>query len=123
MKFLSPIFTNDCEASILFRGEPYFVKFEIKYDDDGVPDTCEILEFYPTKQPLDISYGYRGYVKWGWYPDFRQSAVIPCSDDNRRYDFLCTVDNHWGDSGTCNIFVLVKRSPLGYEIEDVYMEA
>lgn len=61
-------------------------------------------------------------MQWGGYPKFRQDASIPCSDAGIPYDFLCMVDNGWGDSGTCNIFVLVRQGQLAYEVEDLYME-
>jgi hypothetical protein len=120
LKLVRSTWSDDCEAAILFRGEPYFVKFDIVYNDQGIPKTCKILEFCPTKQELDGSRGH--YVQWGGWPNFRQDSVKPYSDDGRPYDFLCMVDNGWGDSGTCNIFVLVKQGQMGYEVEDLYME-
>lgn len=120
MKLLLPIWTDDCEATILFRGEPYFVKFEIVYDDHGVPHRCDLLRFCPAQLPLDEDRG--NYVQWGGYPHFKQCEVMPFADDGRPYDFLCMVDNGWGDSGTCNIFVLVRQGQTGYEVEDLYME-
>jgi hypothetical protein len=120
LKLVRSIWTNDCEASILFRGEPYFVKFDIVYDDHAIPSRCDLLEFCPTKQPLDEDRG--SYVQWGGYPHFKQDTAIPYSDDGIPYDFLCMVDNGWGDSGTCNIFILVRKGELGYEVEDLYME-
>lgn len=52
----------------------------------------------------------------------QKKYALPYSDDDRPYDFLCMVDNGWGDSGTCNIFILVRKCELGYEVEDLYME-
>lgn len=120
LKLIRPIWTNDCEAIILFRGEPYSVKFDIVYDDHGIPSRCKLLELQPTDQSLSEDRG--NYVQWGGYPDFKQDTAIPYSDDDRPYDFLCMVDNGWGDSGTCNIFILVRKGELGYEVEDLYME-
>lgn len=122
MKLIRPVWTNNCEAVILFRGEPYLVKFNIVYDDNSVPCYCHLQEFWPTKEPLDVDDSRGGYVQWGGCPDFRQDDAIPYSDDYRPYDFLCMVDNGWGDSGTCNIFVLVKQGQIRYEVEDLYME-
>jgi hypothetical protein len=104
----------------MFRGEPYSVWFDIIYDDHGIPSHCKLLEFSPTTQPLSEDRG--SYVQWGGWPKFRQDSINPYSNDGRPYDFLCMVDNGWGDSGTCNIFVLVKQGQIGYEIEDLFME-
>lgn len=120
MKLVRSIWTDECRAVILFRGEPYSVWFDIVYDDHGIPSHCKLLEFCPTYGSLTEDKG--GYVQWGGYPKFRQDASIPCSDDGIPYDFLCMVDNGWGDSGTCNIFILVHKGELGWEVEDLYME-
>jgi hypothetical protein len=120
LKLVRPVWTTDCEANIIFRGEVYFVKFDIVYDDYGVPSRCNLLEFSPTVGIPNKDYGH--YVQWGGWPRFRQESIKPYSDDGRPYDFLCMVDNGWGDSGTCNIFILVRKGELGYEVEDLYME-
>lgn len=127
MKFAPTIYTDDCEVSMLFMGEPYFIRFEIEYDD-AMPVRCHMLDFCLTKQSLDeikwpnLPHKRLWYVKWGGYPIFIQNEVNPISDDGRPYVYLCTVNNEWGDSGNCNIFILVRKGELGYEVEDVYME-
>ena len=121
MKFTKTIWTNECAATILISGEPYYFEFAIIYDNCGVPETCEVKEFCLTKQPLDEDIG--SYVKWGGYPHFKQSECIPMSDDGREYKYICTVNNDWGDMGNCNIFLLFKKEEfIGLCIEDIYME-
>jgi hypothetical protein len=120
MKLRTSIWTDDCEAIIPFRDQAYSVKFDIIYDELGCPEKCNLLEFLPAKDQISKSKG--DYVQWGGWPKFRQESVKPYSDDGRPYDFLCMVDNGWGDSGTCNIFVLVKQGQIGYEVEDLFME-
>lgn len=130
MKLIKPIFTNDYQVVISLQDKyglcPYFIEIEIKHDDSGFPYKCEIVEFCPTKLPLDetrsdISWDW--YIKWGGYPNFIHGEAIPVSDDGIPYTYLCTVENGWGDSGNCNIFLLLKDGLFGLKIDDVYMEA
>ena len=124
MKLIHPLWTHEPEACVLINNTPVFVKFDIEYDNDCVPSKVNILEFTETKQPLDEQRMDRpNYVRWGGYPDFKQCMVVPTSDDGREYKFLCTVYNHWGDMGNCNIFLLLKNDKLGMCVEDVYLEA
>lgn len=123
MKFLPTIYTNDLEVSMLIRGNPYFIKLELIYDDNGIPDRIEVLEFCSTKQSLDEKDWYSGaYVSWGGWPRFRQFEVRPANDDGVPYDFLCTINNHWGDMGNCNIFVEFSGPNHDLVIKDIYME-
>ena len=120
------MWTDEPKAAILLGGMHYFIDFEIIYDDRGIPDKCKIIQFYKTSQELTVEPNhkkFRPYIKWGGSPDFRQDEYYPVSDDDRPYTFLCMVDNGWGDSGTCNIFILTRLGESGLEIEDVYMEA
>lgn len=122
MKTYHPIW-DDYEAFIPFRNEPYHIEIDVEYDEDGVPSKCNIIHFEPTNYIRKESNS--GFVKWGGYPDFMQSEYVPMSDDGVPYDFLCCSDRHWGDSGTWNVFVLVREKDESgkWIIEDVYMEA
>jgi hypothetical protein len=130
MKFFKPIYTEDYEAIIPFRGQKYSVEIEIIYEDYGMPTGCAILDFKKLSESADISVSSNSrspLVKWGGSPRFIQDEYYPIADDGTPYDFLCTVENSWGDSGNCNIFILVEERELGdsffYEIKDVFVEA
>lgn len=119
------IFTYDNDAIIQYRGEPYHVSVEIVYDDSGLPITC-MVSFEKSGQELTKSVNALRnlyYIKWGGCPIFLQQEIWPISDDCVPYEFLCTVNDCWGDSGNCNIFILTRKTEnLGYVLERVYME-
>lgn len=119
MKTLPIIYTDDTRAIIPINGVHYDVDFELIYDDRGVPDKCIFHKFNKTDKPLTTDQDSTDYVQWRGVPHFRQGQVIPTDDDGLEYVFLCLIDNGWGDSGTVNIFVLIKDEIM----IDHYMEA
>mgnify|MGYP000349606539 CR=1 FL=1 len=125
MRFKQPIFTDDLSAVIEIDGSPVDIELELLYDNEGIPSKVNVIRFEDTSKPLTIECPRSDYVKWGGYPDFKQSEVIPVSYDGREYKYLCTVYNNWGDMGTCNIFVLFKQDYNGVtmQVEDIYLEA
>lgn len=134
MKLLQPICTEEYNAVIEYRGQKYSVEIDILYDDDCVPKKCTVVSFEKTfDKDLSVSkakYFKGNFVKWGVCPRFLQEECWPATDEGIPYDFLCTVENQWGDMGNCNIFILTKkvecdvlRENYHYEIVDVYMEA
>lgn len=142
MRFLSTIVTPDNEAIILFKGEKYHVKFELlfdkytKPDDAGGTPICHGCKFHifkrvPDDTPLSNSvYGGHYCVVWSPYPNFIQDQVCPATDDGIPYDFLCTVEDGWGDSGNHNIFIRTEMSKESMElgthqlnIIDTYVES
>lgn len=133
MKFLPIIYTEEYSAVIEYRGQKYSVEIDILYDNNSVPEKCNILFERIFDKELTVSKAnyFRGnFVKWGGYPRFLQEECWPATDEGIPYDYLCTVDNKWGDMGNCNIFILTKKvecdvltNNYHYEIVDVYMEA
>lgn len=133
MKFLPIICTEEYNAVIEYRGQKYSVKIDISYDNDSIPEKCNISFERTFDEELSVTpnnYDRGNYVKWGGYPHFLQGECWPATDEGIPYDFLCTVENEWGDMGNCNIFILTKkvecdvlRENYHYEIVDVYMEA
>ena len=125
MKLKQPIFTDDLSAVIDIDGSPVDIELELEYDNDGIPSRIKVIRFEDTNKPLTVEKPRSDYVKWGGYPDFKQSEVIPVSDDGREYKYLCTVYNNWGDMGTCNIFILreISCDQVINVIEDIYLEA
>lgn len=123
MEFKRPVWTDDTHAIVPIKGQNFFIAFDIEHDNNGVPFRANITEYVETTFPATKEKNgskYR-YVKWGGYPDFRQSEVVPFSNDGREYSYLCTVYNNWGDSGNCNLFILMGED--GVTIEDIYLEA
>ncbi len=133
MKFSEPVFTNEDEAVISYKGEKYSVKIDINHDIDGVPSECKVS--FDREYSADLSTTKPKYldgyiVKWGGWPFFRQKECVPISDNGDPYDYLCTVESpFWGDSGVCNIFILTKKvecdtikDSYHYEVVDVYMD-
>jgi len=133
MKFLPIICTEEYSAVIEYRGQKYYVEIDILYDNNSAPGKCNILFERTLDKELSVSKAnyFRGnFVKWGGCPIFRQGECWPATDEGIPYDYLCTVDNKWGDMGNCNIFILTKKVECDvitdnhhYEIVDVYMEA
>lgn len=113
------------EAFVPFKGEPYHIEIEVDHDDRGVPSKCRIIHFEPTNFIRETHFNNTHFIKWGGYPDFCQGEYMPESDDGVPYTFLCCSDRYWGDSGTFNVFVLVREKDENgkWIIEDVYMEA
>ncbi len=122
MKFKRAFYTDDTCAVFEIQGIPYYIKFHIEYDYDGVPSKAIIEEWNITDKKLEETKN-ASYVKWGGYPIFVQSEIIPMSDDGKEYFYLCTIDNDWGDSGNCNVFVLLEESEFGLIPKDVFLEA
>jgi len=124
VKFLPITWTDECEGMFCYRGMVFNLKFEIIYDENGVPIKAEIDYCCNTHMSVEMNGDRGSYVKWGGYPHFKQGEVVPISDDGRKYEYICTVDNGWGDSGTCNLFILFSKNEVwpGPEIEDVYLE-
>jgi hypothetical protein len=132
MNFFKPIYTRDCKATILFRGKKYIVNFQLKCDASYIPNGVDIIEFTRVDKTaeLTISCDYlatfesRFYVKWGGSPRFIQSEYYPINSDGMIYDFLCTVENCWGDGGNCNIFI---DTTIGEDntlvINDIFVES
>lgn len=134
MKLLQPICTEEYNAVIEYRGQKYSVEIDILYDNDCVPKKCKVVSFEKTlDKDLSVSKDKcfkDNFVKWGGCPRFLQEECWPATDEGIPYDFLCTVENWWGEMGNCNIFILTKkvecdvlRENYHYEIVDVYMEA
>lgn len=123
MKLIKPIW-DGYEAFVPFLGEPYHIEIDVIHDDNGIPVKCNIIHFEPTNFIRD-EWNKSHFIKWGGYPDFMQSEFVPTSDDGVPYIFLCHSDRYWGDSGTFNVFVLVREKDENgkWTIEDVYMEA
>lgn len=124
MKSYRPHF-DGYETFVLFRNEPYHIEIDVIYNEDGVPSECKILHFEPTNYIRNENQSTSDFVKWGGYPDFMQSEYVPTSDDGIPYDFLCCSERHWGDSGTWNVFLLIREKDENgkWIIEDVYLEA
>ena len=119
MKFFRPYYSDDCD-NVIYLNRPYYIKFEVDYDDYGIPSTARIIEFAPTdkkRNPIG------DFVKWGGSPEFRQCEYYPLSDNNAVYDYICTVNNNWGDMGNSNLFILFDKSKDVWEILDVYLES
>ena len=114
MKILPIIYTDDTRAIVQINGTHYDIDFELHYDESCVPQSCTFHKFNKTNQPLTQDSNSANYVRWRGAPDFRQGQVIPTDDDGVEYSFLCTINNNWGDSGTVNIFVLIKDNLLIY---------
>ena len=133
MKFLPIICTEEYNAVIEYRGQKYSVGIDISYDNDSIPEKCNISFERVFDKELSVTpndYDRGNYVKWGGYPNFLQGECWPATDEGIPYDFLCTVENQWGDMGNCNVFILTKKVECDvlkdnyhYEIVDVYMEA
>lgn len=133
MKFLPIICTEEYNAVIEYRGQKYSVGIDISYDNDSIPEKCNISFERVFDKELSVTpndYDRGNYVKWGGYPNFVQGECWPATDEGIPYDFLCTVENQWGDMGNCNVFILTKKVECDvlkdnyhYEIVDVYMEA
>lgn len=128
MKFFKPIYTEDYKAVIPYLGDKYSVEIELIYNDYGMPTDCKILEFKRVSEdtPLTKSNFERNswsLVKWGGSPRFIQDEYYPMTDYDVPYDFLCTVEDGWGDSGNCNVFILTEPYEDGMMVVDVFVEA
>lgn len=133
IKFFEPIYTSDHAVVMPYKGKKISFKIELKYDDHGIPNGCDFLEFKQVDEstpytasrqaPLHVE---KYEIKWGGSPRFVQSEYYPMAEDGTRYDFICTIENDWGDCGNCNIFILTEPSDSSdtpFTILDIYVEA
>lgn len=121
MKFCPVVYTWETEAVIFYKGHNYFVELDICADTLKV----KVASFNATDAKLTEGLiSTRGYfVKWGGAPRFLQGDRWPMSEEGIPYDYLCTVENEWGDSGNLNVFILTEKVDDCYTISDVYTEA
>lgn len=131
------VLTDVGEAVINYKGRRYAVRVEVRINDDGTPEGCDVQFAIEDSAPLtddQIGMIKGSYAKWGGSPRFLQNELWPMSDAGIQYDYLCTIENEWGDAGNCNIFILTECNiPLNgleqantvpsYRIVDSFMEA
>lgn len=123
MQFLSPIYTNEWSATILYRGEKYAVSVELEYDNHGIPDRCSVQFTSAPHAELTKSTNHNYEVKCGGWPEFIQGEIWPATDDGNPFDYLCTINTQWGDAGNVNIFISTQKTATGYKILETYLEA
>lgn len=126
----SSIYTNDNTVVMFLQGKKYKVTVNFEFNDrecGGMPTGGKIT-IVPTDEELTVSldnskgrhYRDSRYLyKFGGFPSFIQNAVEPAADDGCPYDYICTIENGWGDSGNGNLFALIRNGV----VEDVYVEA
>lgn len=135
MRLLPIICTEEYNAVIEYRGQKYAAEIDITYGEDGVPEKCNVSFKRVFDKELSVTLDCCdrvNFVQWGGYPQFFQGDGWPVSDEGIPYDFLCKVDNQYGEIriGYCNIFILTKkvecdvlRNNYHYELVDFYMNA
>jgi len=124
VQFRNPQYTDDIENIIILHGRPYYINLELVYDDNGIPMGVKVLDFeLNSDRKVNYTKWHAWSVKWGGFPEFVQGEVVPVSEDGRPYQYICTVNNNWGDNGNCNIFILFSGAKFNQKIEDIYLEA
>ncbi len=122
MKFCPVVYTWETEAVIFYKGHKYFVKLDF---DTTTDLKIKVVSFEVSDSELTEGVpSCRNYfVKWGGAPRFLQGEVWPMSEKGIPYDYLCTVENEWGDGGNLNVFILTEKVNDCYTVSDVYTEA
>jgi hypothetical protein len=122
MKFCPVVYTWETEAVIFYKGHKYFVKLDFDTTNDL---KIKVVSFEASDSELtegvDSCRNY--FVKWGGAPRFLQGDQWPMSEEGIPYDYLCTVENEWGDGGNLNVFILTEKVNDCYTVSDVYTEA
>lgn len=102
--------TDVSEAVIDYKGRRYAVRVEVRINDD-TPEGCDVQFVMNDSASLtedQIGTIKGSHAKWGGSPRFLQNEFWPVSNAGIQYDYLCTIDNEWGDFGNCNIFILTE---------------
>lgn len=120
MRFCPIIHTWETEAVIFYKGQNYFVELDCS---DCL--RVKVVSFKSTDAELTkgLTHTRVYFIKWGGAPRFLQGDRWPMSEEGIPYDYLCTVENEWGDSGNLNVFILTEKVGDCYYISDVYTEA
>jgi|694.fasta_scaffold12015_39 hypothetical protein len=122
------IYTNENSVVMYLQAKKYKVTVDVEYEDYGMPRSATVV-IEPSDEPVteslrdpNLAYHYNpwsAYYKFGGFPVFIQNPVAPCTNEGKPYDYICTINNHWGDDGNGNVFALINDGV----VEDVYIEA
>lgn len=133
------IYTDDNSVVMFIQGKKYRVTVNFIFDGferdvcSGMP-TGGTVKLEPTDEEVtkstkrngehcsgpDYNYRHTSYLyKFGGFPNFIQNGMEPAADDGFPYDYICTIENGWGDSGNGNLFALIRDG----EVKHVIVEA
>lgn len=119
MKLSTEIWTDESDVVMYVNGVKCKIEIEPQHNSQtGIIDRVNI-KINKTEEDLTKEGRSGYYYKWGGWPIFRQQSVIPASDDNKPYTYICTINNDWGDMGNVNVFVLIDEN---FCVKDIFIE-